>query len=139
MRNKQRRGRSAARADNKFPNIIFSFVPVFSPRIIALLTFSPPLPPHLFLFPYFSFFFSANEQTVSRALAIRKPSRNCISWDFLRTISQIVSQLPLVAEPTYKFHDAYYAVTSSLIFPHSPCSNMVVRFYFYPLGSFFRL
>lgn len=27
--------------------------------------------------------------------------------------------IPLLLKPTYKFHDAYYAVTSSLIFPHS--------------------
>lgn len=83
------RGRSAARADNKFPNIIFSFVPVFSPRIIALLTSpSSPFSPHLFLFPYFSFpffffFFGQRTRSVTRALAIRKcPLSKCISWDF---------------------------------------------------------
>ena len=111
MRNKQGgegRGRSAARADNKFPNIIFSFVPVFSPRIIALLTSLSPLPPFLrifsfspiFPFLFFFFFFSASEHAM---LPGRSPLENALSRNvflgiFLRTISQIVPRHPLVAE-----------------------------------------
>lgn len=65
------RGRSAAKADNKFPNIIFSFAPVFSPRIIALLT-SPFLLYILSFPPIFPFpFFSAGEHTITRESGAR--------------------------------------------------------------------
>lgn len=108
--NKQRE--SAASAENKFSNIIFAFVRVFSE-----LLHSAPCPPpsrSVTLFPFFPsfssvpvFFFGLVTPRKSRSLlessvSDGSPSSNVFLGIFNARFTKLFPVL--VAEPTYKFH-----------------------------------